>query len=848
MRFWWPDWQPRERSPSTDSECSTASHSSLASDASFYSAASDGAGAAELADVRAGADPLGLRLRIGDPPAPVLGSAGAENGPGDPPRAAPLLGTGEELAGATSGTGPRPAAPIAPIAGPRAGPSGGQAEARSAASTSRRFAATASRRGPADRPPGGTGPRSLGRTMPGSRASRAPRGTVATAEEHGLEDAALRRGGRSDGSCAAPTPATDPHARRLAAQDPAAAAPPLLAPPLPPSDVGRPGRAAGRLPVSGAPAAATARAPTGSQGPDDLRRAQDDDGDGDDADGQDDPAAATKPRPDPASVLPRPGRAGGRLADMPTPGAAPAATAAAIAEAAVAADAAARTADQVAAQEPVQTTYAHSATEFKCSVCAYVAGNLATLVAHRRSAHRGTRFSDIFDSGCACSLVFHSRMAATSHALACAQRASQAAPSPAEAMDVDQGRVRPRQRRPSPRRPSERRPDGKRRRLNSEDDADAQKPAEHLQLADEDGVEDPPQAHKPYAASALSAPVLAVYVHNAERFTCTLCTFTAASFSSLQRHRTTRHRRAVFQDKFLAGCACGTPFASRPAAAKHAQACAGRSTALPATALPVAGTSSPTAAAANATVAAATVTPDSPQPATPELAASPPLASPTHPEVVEVPEQPSQGRWGPALPRALVAERVAARLGAIPAPRWEPPLPRELVSTRIAARLGEVPAPRWGPPLPRRMVASRIAARLLPPEPTADGETKEDTSADGADLTARDANQEDNPAAAPDRTATAAAMDVDSGTAGEWLLRFDGACRANPGPGGAGAALFKPDGSVVWTCSHYMPSSSETNNTAEYSALLLEAPRPRGRVLRPCTPCRAAHERPGILA
>ncbi|KAG2790963.1 hypothetical protein Pcac1_g783 [Phytophthora cactorum] len=25
---------------------------------------------------------------------------------------------------------------------------------------------------------------------------------------------------------------------------------------------------------------------------------------------------------------------------------------------------------------------------------------------------------------------------------------------------------------------------------------------------------------------------------------------------------------------------------------------------------------------------------------------------------------------------------------------------------------------------------------------------------------------------------------------GEWLLRFDGACRANPGPGGAGAAPF----------------------------------------------------------
>ena len=38
MRFWWPDWQPRERSLSSDSECSTDSHSSLASDASFYDA------------------------------------------------------------------------------------------------------------------------------------------------------------------------------------------------------------------------------------------------------------------------------------------------------------------------------------------------------------------------------------------------------------------------------------------------------------------------------------------------------------------------------------------------------------------------------------------------------------------------------------------------------------------------------------------------------------------------------------------------------------------------------------------------------------------------------------------
>lgn len=56
---------------------------------------------------------------------------------------------------------------------------------------------------------------------------------------------------------------------------------------------------------------------------------------------------------------------------------------------------------------------------------------------------------------------------------------------------------------------------------------------------------------------------------------------------------------------------------------------------------------------------------------------------------------------------------------------------------------------------------------------------------------------------------------------GERLLRFDASCLSNPGPGGARAALSKPGGTVVWTCSHYMPIRGETNNTAEYMALLL---------------------------
>ena len=63
------------------------------------------------------------------------------------------------------------------------------------------------------------------------------------------------------------------------------------------------------------------------------------------------------------------------------------------------------------------------------------------------------------------------------------------------------------------------------------------------------------------------------------------------------------------------------------------------------------------------------------------------------------------------------------------------------------------------------MVVSRIADRLLPPELTEEEETKAGDSDDEDD----DVNDSQD-------------MDV------EWLLRFDGACRANPGPGGA--ALF----------------------------------------------------------
>ncbi|KAE9261638.1 hypothetical protein PR003_g33850, partial [Phytophthora rubi] len=103
-----------------------------------------------------------------------------------------------------------------------------------------------------------------------------------------------------------------PQARRSASSAASPAAPPLRAPQLPPSDVGRPGRAAGRLPDLVAPgaalAAATARALAVCHGPSDP----DDDASSDEDDSAGPAAAGSGPQ-DPASVLPRPGRAGGML-------------------------------------------------------------------------------------------------------------------------------------------------------------------------------------------------------------------------------------------------------------------------------------------------------------------------------------------------------------------------------------------------------------------------------------------------------------------------------------------------------------------------------------------------------
>ncbi len=52
-----------------------------------------------------------------------------------------------------------------------------------------------------------------------------------------------------------------------------------------------------------------------------------------------------------------------------------------------------------------------------------------------------------------------------------------------------------------------------------------------------------------------------------------------------------------------------------------------------------------------------------------------------------------------------------------------------------------------------------------------------------------------------------------------YLLYSDGACRGNPGEGGAGAVITDAAGNVIWEGKEYLGHC--TNNIAEYKALIL---------------------------
>ncbi|NTW76814.1 MAG: reverse transcriptase-like protein, partial [Syntrophaceae bacterium] len=52
-----------------------------------------------------------------------------------------------------------------------------------------------------------------------------------------------------------------------------------------------------------------------------------------------------------------------------------------------------------------------------------------------------------------------------------------------------------------------------------------------------------------------------------------------------------------------------------------------------------------------------------------------------------------------------------------------------------------------------------------------------------------------------------------------YRLYSDGACRGNPGEGGAGAVILDAEGNVIWEGKEYLGHC--TNNIAEYKALIL---------------------------
>ncbi|DAZ94243.1 TPA: hypothetical protein N0F65_006059 [Lagenidium giganteum] len=62
-----------------------------------------------------------------------------------------------------------------------------------------------------------------------------------------------------------------------------------------------------------------------------------------------------------------------------------------------------------------------------------------------------------------------------------------------------------------------------------------------------------------------------------------------------------------------------------------------------------------------------------------------------------------------------------------------------------------------------------------------------------------------------------------------WVLRFDGACRANPGPVCAGAALTDPTGKTIWTTSFTSTANTPTTRpSAMHFLLVSKAPSTAG--------------------
>ncbi|KAF1326490.1 reverse transcriptase, partial [Globisporangium splendens] len=339
-------------------------------------------------------------------------------------------------------------------------------------------------------------------------------------------------------------------------------------------------------------------------------------------------------------------------------------------------------------------------------------------------------------------------------------------------------------------------------------------------------------------------PPLSIFAHNARLFRCVACDFAAPHMAELRSHRHRHHRGVDFVDIFHAGCACGVSYTSRIAATRHAEAC-----------LRDVQRDNPTDANDGTTQAPTSdADPDSAA-----MAPAAPHQSPRHPtlevdaETMAVPHI-SESITPPATTRnravSFADEPVPP---AIPIPPSMSPAPVAIPaispdpSTRASQFLARLfatvptrtaapdPAPLRAPPpamSPAPSPTSTSAPAHTPTTDPAPTPTPAPTATpDPAPLMPPALAPTSTPVPAPSTTpAPAPALTPAPATAPSpapastprlpWVLRFDGACRRNPGAAGAGAALFHPDGTVKWTIAHFLPSKTNTNNTAEYMALI----------------------------
>uniref|UniRef100_A0AAV1T715 RNase H type-1 domain-containing protein n=1 Tax=Peronospora matthiolae TaxID=2874970 RepID=A0AAV1T715_9STRA len=429
-------------------------------------------------------------------------------------------------------------------------------------------------------------------------------------------------------------------------------------------------------------------------------------------------------------------------------------------------------------QDPVLAVYAHNAPTFHCTLCVYTACDMAALACHRRTPHRGTCFVDRFHSGCMCGLGHRTRAAATKHALGCRDSPSYAPPAA-------------------------RAPPG------SSPELSRSRPV--CAVSHEEVVLPPTgtlfAVASAAAAAASSRTVATDVAHQQSAVPTALASaghqhvppMWCPSLSQREVRVAGKRRRlddleAAFPDldELMDDASVDTgPLLGRDedmhgndivlAARDTARStrCGPRHHAVDAAAI----TTPPTGVRV-------TLAPAVRRPLTP--AASGTRAT----------------RWGPrhcAIGAAAVAHLVTGET-TVPAPTARPPLP---AAPRRATT-------RWGP---RVVVTVPSTGRRTYLRRTSSSVGRV-TAVEGAPAPVPTAPP---PTPAPRPASPSPSVEATAGVAETepWLLRFDGACRRNPGQGGAGAALFDSSGTVVWTCSHFLPASSETNNTAEYTALLV---------------------------